>query len=49
MQTNKIITTNKKIKYMFLLWEGFKAQLVQMYGDFLKKKLQLKSFTSSGK
>ena len=33
-QTNRVITTNKKVRYMFLLWENFKACLIQMYGDF---------------
>ena len=32
-QTNGITTTNKEVRYMFLLWKGFKACLVQMYKD----------------
>jgi len=32
-QTNRITTTNKKVRYMFSSWEGFKAQLVQIYKD----------------
>jgi len=27
------MTTNKKVRYMFSSWEGFKAQLVQIYRD----------------
>jgi len=27
------MTTNKEVRYMFSSWEGFKAQLVQIYGD----------------
>jgi len=33
VQINGVITTNKEVRYMFLLWKGFKSQLVQMYGD----------------
>jgi len=33
IQTNGVTTTNKEVRYMFLLWEGFKSQLVQMYRD----------------
>ena len=33
-QTNGVITINQEVQYMFSLWEGFKAHLVQMYGDF---------------
>ena len=32
-QMNGVTTTNKEVRYMFLLWEGFKSQLVQIYGD----------------
>ena len=33
VQINGVMTTNKEVRYMFLLWEGFKSQLVQMYRD----------------
>jgi len=36
-QTNRITTTNKEVRYIFSSWEDFKAQLVQMYGDFKKE------------
>jgi len=32
-QTNGITTTNKEVRYMFLSWENFKTQLVQIYRD----------------
>ena len=32
-QINGVITINKEVRYMFLLWEGFKSHLVQMYRD----------------
>ena len=41
-QTNGVTTTNKEIRYMFSLQEGFKAHLVQMYGDFKKEEIVTK-------
>ena len=36
-QTNRVTTTNKKVRYIFSLCEGFKAHLIQIYGDFKKE------------
>ena len=36
---NKVTTTNKEVRYIFSLWEGFKAHLVQMYRDFKEEKI----------
>ena len=36
---NGVTSTNKEVRYMFLLWEEFKLQLVQMYGDFKKEEM----------
>ena len=33
IQTNKINTINPKVKYMFLNWDGFINQLMQIYSD----------------
>ena len=33
IQINSIIFTNLKVKYMFLSWEGFAEQLIQMFRD----------------
>ena len=32
-QMNGVTTTNQEVWYIFLLQKGFKAHLVQMYGD----------------
>ena len=37
-QTNKITSTNSKIKYMFSTWEGFCNQLIQIYKNAKKEK-----------
>jgi len=39
---NGVTIINKEVKYMFSLWEGFKAQLVQMYRDFKEKETAIK-------
>ena len=41
-QTNKITIINKVVRYIFLLWEGFKAHLVQIYKKFEKEKTAIK-------
>ena len=33
IQINKMSITNQKVKYMFINWEKFANQLIQMYGD----------------
>ena len=33
IQTNGITTTNQEVRYMFLSWEGFVNQLMQIYKD----------------
>ena len=33
IQTNKITTLNQEVRYMFLSWEGFVSQLIQIYND----------------
>ena len=41
-QTNRVTTTNKEVRYMFLLWEGFKSQLVQIYRDSEEEEMATK-------
>ena len=41
-QTNGVIIINKEVRYIFLLWKGFKSQLVQMYRDFEEEKIATK-------
>ena len=36
-QINGVTITNKKVRYMFLSQEGFKAHLIQMYRNSEKK------------
>ena len=39
-QVNGAISTNKEMRDMFLLQEGFSNRLTQIYGDVEEKKLQ---------
>jgi hypothetical protein len=32
-ETNSLMTGNNKVKYMFLIWEGFANRLTQIYRD----------------
>jgi len=41
-QINGVMTINKEVRYMFLLWEGFKSCLVQMYGDSEEEETAIK-------
>jgi len=41
-QINRVTTINKEVRYMFSLWEGFKSQLVQIYGDLEKKEIVIR-------
>ena len=54
IQTNKMTTLNQEVKYIFLNWEEFTNQLIQIYGDIkaavtaerrLSKLMQKKSTT----
>ena len=33
IQTNGMTTLNQEVRYMFLSWEGFTSQLIQIYSD----------------
>src|SRR6266571_1248773 len=51
IQTNKITIINQEVRYIFLSWEGFTSQLMQMYGNIeaaMTAKRKLSKLTQKG-